>query len=168
MGEESQVDSNEGSVHSIHARFLLPLISPLPSSLPLTISSFHSQHKQLSLRPWAGWNLCPRRGFLTPPPSPGHHGWTEGRTCRGRSGGTSPCALRILMPGSLGAARDISQGGHQSSPGGPTVSHHEAGLCTVSRGSFPPMAPWGRRRGALGRWCFSFLTELRGENQIFR
>nr|KAF6285990.1 hypothetical protein mMyoMyo1_009541 [Myotis myotis] len=136
-GEESQADSNEGSVH---AHFRLPLISSLPSSLPPTISSFQSRHKQLSLRPWAGWGLCPRRGFLTPPltrapqtdrrtdrcPSE-----SQGRLRRGRAGGTSPAwgqpgtSVKAVLP------REVP----------PLVTM--AGLFTVSRGSFPPVGPSG-------------------------
>ena len=52
-----KVGSHKGSIQS---HFLLPLISSFPISLPLTISSFHSQDKQLSLWHSAMLNLFPR------------------------------------------------------------------------------------------------------------
>lgn len=97
MGEECKVESNKGSIHS---HFLLPLIFSFPISLPLTISSFHSQNKQLSLKHLAIWDLSPRRWLLFGGRSPWHPGrpGLSGAALKGQRWGHLACALWILMP----------------------------------------------------------------------
>lgn len=102
---ECKVEPNKGS---IQCHFLLPLISSFPISLPLTISSFHSQDKQLS--PWhsATLDLFPRLGDLVRPllaMAP----WTGQEIMGVGSEEAASGALRPVhpMPGNSGVAREI-------------------------------------------------------------